>query len=117
MYRRNISISDETLLRSPMVEASGDGKQPDSATENTYTNRNELRVMGMSRSGNHAIINWILSQAKGRTCFLNCAEGKTNPFTSARPLHTGLAYDANYPEFDWEQERAGLLSQKDLLVH
>jgi hypothetical protein len=30
-------------------------------------------MVAMSRSGSHAIINWILAQAPGRTCFLNCA--------------------------------------------
>jgi hypothetical protein len=83
----------------------------------SYVNRKEMRVIGLSRSGNHAIINWILNQAQGRTCFLNCAEGKTNPFASARPLSSGFPYQTNYSEFDWEQEQAGVLSQKDLLVH
>src|SRR5690606_13680606 len=87
------------------------------SSNSQYVNRQELRVIGMSRSGNHAIINWILSQATGRTCFLNCAEGKTNPFTSARELHEGLSYEVNYPEFNWEQEQAGNFSQKDLLIH
>jgi hypothetical protein len=82
-----------------------------------HVNRKEVRVIGMSRSGNHAIINWILSQADGRTCFLNCVEGKTNPFTSARPLHSGLPYQANYREFDWEQEQIGQFSKKDLLLY
>jgi hypothetical protein len=51
-----------------------------------HLNRVEIRVIGMSRSGNHAIIDWVLSQARGRMCFLNCAEPGTNPFRSARPV-------------------------------
>lgn len=31
----------------------------------------EIRVVGLSRSGNHAIINWILRQQKGEKVFLN----------------------------------------------
>lgn len=80
-------------------------------------NEKELIVCGMSRSGNHAIINWILRQASGRHCFLNCAEGKTNPFDSCRPLDDGLPWSVNYSDFSIERERAGLFSKKDLLVH
>jgi hypothetical protein len=81
-------------------------------------NEMEIRVVGMSRSGNHAIINWILSQAPGRTCFLNCAEPGWNPFVSARPRTPDLpGWRALYEGFDVEAERAGRLSRKDLLVH
>lgn len=72
----------------------------------------------MSRSGNHAIINWILAQARGRSCLLNCAEPGTNPFQTARPLTPELpGHRVNYPEFDLEAEREGRFSRKDLLVH
>jgi hypothetical protein len=72
----------------------------------------------MSRSGNHAIIDWILAQAPGRTCFLNCAEPGTNPFATLRPLGAdGVGHRASYAGFDLEAERAGSLSRKDLLVH
>ena len=82
------------------------------------TNAIEIRVVGMSRSGNHAIIDWILAQARGRTCFLNCAEPKTNPFESARPIDDDRpGYRANYRGFDVGAERAGRFSRKDLLVH
>jgi hypothetical protein len=71
----------------------------------------------MSRSGNHAVINWILAQAQGRTCFLNCAEPGTNPFESARPLSPDRpGHLANY-DFDLAAERGGRLSRKDLLLH
>lgn len=72
----------------------------------------------MSRSGNHAVINWILSQAAGRTCFLNCAEPGTSPFESARPLSSDQpGHLANFDDFDLEAERRGRLSRKDVLVH
>lgn len=83
-----------------------------------FVNETEIRVVGMSRSGNHAIINWILAQAPGRTCFLNCAEPGWNPFVSARPRTPELpGWRALYEGFDVEAERAGRLSRKDLLVH
>jgi hypothetical protein len=81
-------------------------------------NATEIRVVGMSRSGNHAIINWILAQARGRTCFLNCAEPGRNPFVSARPLTAELSgWHASYGDFDVEAERRGRFSRKDLLIH
>jgi hypothetical protein len=83
-----------------------------------YVNGTEIRVVGMSRSGNHAIINWILAQSPGRTCFLNCAEPGHNPFASARPRTPELpGWRASYPGFEIEAERAGRLSRKDLLIH
>src|SRR5690606_4426439 len=69
-----------------------------------------------SRSGSHAIINWILSQWQGRYCYLNCAEPGTNPFSTARPLEGHSSWRANY-ELDFEAERAGRFSQKSLLIY
>src|SRR3954468_6315636 len=83
-----------------------------------YVNETEIRVVGMSRSGNHAIVNWILAQAPGRTCFLNCAEPGWNPFATARPRTPDLpGWRARYEGFDVEAERTGRLSRKDLLAH
>ncbi len=82
-------------------------------------NQNELRITGISRSGNHAVINWILAQIKNlRYCFLNCAEPKHNPFTSARPLGTekGSIY-TNISEFSEADEKRGSFSQKDYLIY
>lgn len=77
----------------------------------------ELRVIGMSRSGNHCLVDWILEQAGGRYCFLNCAEGKSNPFETARPLDDGRRALSNIPDFDLEAERSGRFAPKDLLLH
>lgn len=82
----------------------------------SVVNDTEFRVIGMSRSGNHAIINWILEQLRGRYCFLNCAEPRTNPFVSARPLNHGPRHLANY-DIDLDAEQQGLFSRKDCLLH
>lgn len=79
-------------------------------------NQHEIRITGMSRSGNHAIIHWVTRQLGGRYCFLNCAEPKTNPFETARPLHGDRTFEANY-DLDLAAERAGHLSRKDVLLH
>ncbi len=49
-----------------------------------YRNRTEIRVLGLMRSGNHTIIEWIISQYQGqRICFLNNVKhGDNDPFTS-----------------------------------
>ena len=80
------------------------------------TNEKELRVIGMSRSGNHAIIQWIMAQARGRVCFLNCTEGKSNPFLTARPMDDGSPYRVNFPEFDPAAEQRGSFAAKNYLI-
>lgn len=81
-------------------------------------NEKEIRVIGMSRSGNHAIIQWIIKHATDRVCFLNCAEPQTNPFETARPLNVDgtVCLEANYPQFRLEEEQQGQFSRKDLLI-
>jgi len=81
-----------------------------------FVNRHELRVIGMSRSGNHAIINWICRQADGRVLFLNCAEPRTNPFASAKPFDHGCPYQASFADFDLSCEQQGQFSHKDWLI-
>ena len=81
-------------------------------------NEVEIRVVGLSRSGNHAIIDWLLAQMRGRTCLLNCAEPRTNPFVTARPLgEHEPGHRVNFDGFDLDGERHGRFSHKDYLVH
>jgi hypothetical protein len=76
-----------------------------------------IRVVGMARSGNHAIIDWILAQLAGRWCFLNCVEPVTNPFHTARPIGEGdAAHRTNIAGFDLAAEQAGRLSAKDTIL-
>lgn len=71
----------------------------------------------MSRSGSHAIVNWMLAQAGGRTCFANCAEPLWNPLQSARPLDDGRRIIVNYDGFDLDAELRGKFSKKSCLVY
>jgi hypothetical protein len=79
-------------------------------------NEREYRVIGMSRSGGHAVINWMLAQMQGRTCFANCAEPLWNPFQSARPLDDGRRILVNYDGFDLDAELRGEFSKKDHFI-
>lgn len=82
------------------------------------TQKRELRFTGLSRSGNHAIINWVIKQLDGDYCFLNCSEPKHNPFTSARPLdETGEVLETNLQNFDLEAEQEGKFCKKDYLLY
>lgn len=78
-------------------------------------NQREIRLIGMSRSGNHALMQWITAQHPGRWLLLNCCEGKQNPFASARPLPSGARTEASY-RHELEQERPGSFTRKDLLI-
>lgn len=77
----------------------------------------ELRLVGLSRSGNHAIINWLLAHMEGRTCFLNCVQPQENPFATVRALGSGPGVACNYRPFDLAGERRGVFSQKDWLLY
>jgi len=81
------------------------------------TGQRELRLVGLSRSGNHAIINWLLAHMEGRTCFLNCVQPPQNPFATARESDNGQAAICNYQPFDLDAERRGVFSQKDWLLY
>jgi len=83
----------------------------------SWVNENELRVIGMSRSGNHAIIYWLLSQISGPFCFLNCAEPAENPFHSARPLGHEAPFETNIPDFEFEAAGAGRHQRRAWLIH
>lgn len=92
-------------------------KKEETLQKHGIINKNEFRIVGMSRSGNHSIINWIIRQLQGRFCFLNCAEPKTNPFHTARPLEQEKTYRVNYQGFDLNAEQRGYFSHKDYLLH
>jgi hypothetical protein len=79
---------------------------------NTPTNFLELRVFGLQRSGNHAIIEWILDQHAGkRTCFLNnVGHGDQDPYTTTRRI----ALEGFGSNLDIEAVRR---AQKDLLIY
>lgn len=50
----------------------------------------EIRVAGLQRSGNHAIIDWMIEQHRGkRICFLNnVVHGAEDPFQTAEQIET-----------------------------
>jgi hypothetical protein len=73
-----------------------------------------VRFVGLSRSGNHAVIDWMLRQMSGRWCFFNCIEPKATPQSSARPLHDGRCVIAS--GVDLQAEAEGMVSPKDWVL-
>lgn len=75
-----------------------------------WTNFLEVRVYGLMRSGNHAIIEWIQNQYPGQiTCFLNNVKhGDQDPYTNCkRRVLTGV--DAQIDTEDLRRMRKQLL--------
>ena len=79
----------------------------------------EFRITGISRSGNHAIINWILAHIQDKEfCFLNCTEPKFNPFETCRPLGPEeKGWHTNISGLDVSQEVKGNFIWKDYLLY
>lgn len=46
------------------------------------TNQKQINVYALQRAGNHAVINWIIAQQQGFTCFLNDVRLGMNLFSA-----------------------------------
>lgn len=79
-------------------------------------NAREWRVIGLSRSGNHAILQWLIAQLPGAYTFLNCAEGQHNPYATVRPMDDGCCHRTNIRGYDFQAEAAGRFTPKDTLI-
>jgi len=71
-------------------------------------NQKEIRIIGLRRSGNHAIINWIRRQATGVVRHLNKVHPHQNPY---RYLYQ------HYPKEPLRQEALGNFAKKDCLLY
>ena len=74
--------------------------------DNEFTNFLEIRVIGLMRSGNHAIIDWIQQQYAGHSiCFLNNVKhGEIDPYTN----YTNISLTGIVEEIDIEALRKQL---------
>ena len=89
------------------------------ATTNQIINNKEIRVVGMKRTGNHAIINWIFSQLDETKCFLNYVAPNKNPFITFHKKGTATQFPQEdfYTKFNIKAERLGFLSPKKALMY
>ncbi len=71
-------------------------------------NQKEIRIVGLRRSGNHAIINWIRKQATGKVRHLNNIPAQKNPY---RVLYQ------HYPKERLQLDAIGKFLKLDCLLY
>ena len=77
-------------------------------------NKCEIRVAGMQRSGNHAIINWIMRLCSGKICFLNNVDPLKNPYLTYKDKNLK---NIDEDEFEKDKEKSGRAIKKDYLIY
>jgi hypothetical protein len=87
-------------------------------------NQREIRVIGLRRSGNHTVINWIGKQTTGNSIFINHVKPLENPYRNQYEnqlnLQRAIERGADWKYRDlawWEQERKGNFSDKFCLMY
>lgn len=76
-----------------------------------WVNDRTFHVCGLRRSGNHAVIQWILANSGVTPCFLNDCVPGGNPYNGQRPKDNRVP-----PGFDLNAERRGRWSRKPFLM-
>lgn len=78
-------------------------------------NYKEMRVLGLRRSGNHAIIHWMEKQETGNVRHLNNIRVNRNPY---REKYEDLLRKNKTKDIEWwRQEAKGFFEKKDCLIH
>lgn len=82
-------------------------------------NNHSICCVGLQRSGNHTIINWLGSQINSTNTvyFLNCINLVDNPFISACPEGSKNSLIFNNLKIDRQAESMGDISQKDYIIY
>lgn len=89
----------------------------------SVVNKKEVRVIGLRRSGNHAIINWIRQQIQGSVVFINHVRPLENPYRNQYENQLTIRNNPSSPYWKdrdinwWKQEKAGKFSLKDGLIY
>jgi len=82
-----------------------------------YTNEKEIRFVGLQRSGNHAIINWIYCQCSEPRCHLNWVKVDQNPFYCFQRRATVREFQKDFfTKFNINAEKIGMFSKKNLFM-
>lgn len=86
-------------------------------------NEKEIRIVGLRRSGNHAVINWIRKQQAGETFYINNVRLKENPFRAVYQDQIRKSKNPSLPgwrteDIDrWQREAEGEFSIKKCLLY
>ena len=78
-------------------------------------NQNEIRIIGLKRSGNHAISNWMMKQMKGNRFYINDVGVNENPYREKYEAWVRSNCQKNQERL--KQESLGNFTQKDYLVY
>lgn len=96
-------------------------QQTESASK--FINNKEIRVIGLRRSGNHAIMNWVRKQHSGEVFFINNAPINVNPFRNVYEDQVRKSKDPNISGWRtnnlerWRREAKGKFAIKDCLLY
>ena len=83
-----------------------------------YCNQREFRIVGLMRTGNHVIINWLFSMLDEPKCFLNYVEPNRNPFIYFKRKGTLTQFPQVYFQKNRIKfEQLGLLRKKNALLY
>ncbi|MDB9527394.1 hypothetical protein PN498_15450 [Oscillatoria sp. CS-180] len=91
--------------------------------EALITNQKEIRVVGLRRSGNHAIMNWLRKQHAGEVFYINNACIKVNPFRQVYKEQVRKRQDPSIGGWRtdnierWRREAKGDFVPKDCLIY
>ena len=89
----------------------------DRPSDSKVINQKEIRVIGLRRTGNHAIINWIEKQQPGNVRHLNDVAAGTNPYRyKANNLRRYHPEHHRMAEIYWQQAKGDFV-QRDCLVY
>lgn len=86
--------------------------------QNGIVNNREIRFIGLQRSGNHALLNWIFAQSPEKKCLLNWVQPAQNPFYSFHRKSTLRELQPDFhKKFNLNLEKCGIFSKKETLIY
>ena len=84
----------------------------------SIVNKCDIRFVGLQRSGNHAILNWLFSPLNEVKCFLNYVPVNKNPFIYFKKKGTTTEFPQEFfKKFNVKFEQLGFFSRKNALIY
>ena len=81
-------------------------------------NEKDIKLIGLQRTGNHAILNWIYSQCDELKCVLNHVPINRKPFIAFSKKGTIKEFDQNFKQkLNVTAERLGFFARKELILY
>jgi hypothetical protein len=80
-------------------------------------NQKEVCLVGMRRSGNHAVLNWIRAQQPGEVCLLNNVAAGTNPYRYKSDNLLRYHPEHHKQAAVYRRQASGELIKRDCLIY